>query len=92
MNETIRTRVDRVTLYLSPQPQVIELDLFFAPFLRPKIGLKFIDHVVGNQPDDEMESVASWYEKNLLFHRFWSVDDTQVRKLSINQSVNNSIR
>lgn len=44
----------------------------------PIVGLKFIDHVVGNQPDDEMESVASWYEKNLMFHRFWSVDDTQI--------------
>lgn len=44
----------------------------------PIVGLKFIDHVVGNQPDEEMESVASWYEKNLMFHRFWSVDDTQI--------------
>jgi len=41
-------------------------------------GLKFIDHVVGNQPDLMMEDVAKWYEKNLLFHRFWSVDDSQV--------------
>lgn len=42
------------------------------------MGLNFIDHVVGNQPDDEMESTAKWYEKTLLFHRFWSVDDTQL--------------
>jgi len=34
-----------------------------------------IDHCVGNQPDGEMEPVASWYEKMLDFHRFWSVDD-----------------
>lgn len=37
-----------------------------------------IDHVVGNQPDLEMEPVASWYQKVLLFHRFWSVDDSQI--------------
>jgi len=44
----------------------------------PKVGLNFIDHIVGNQPDLEMEDVAKWYEQNLLFHRFWSVDDTQL--------------
>lgn len=37
--------------------------------------LKFIDHCVGNQPDGEMEAAASWYEKMLDFHRFWSIDD-----------------
>lgn len=37
-----------------------------------------IDHVVGNQPDLEMEPVAQWYEKMLDFHRFWSVDDTMM--------------
>uniref|UniRef100_A0A915DAC3 4-hydroxyphenylpyruvate dioxygenase n=1 Tax=Ditylenchus dipsaci TaxID=166011 RepID=A0A915DAC3_9BILA len=42
----------------------------------PNVGLNFIDHCVGNQPDLEMESVAQWYEKVLLFHRFWSVDDS----------------
>ncbi|CAH1800461.1 unnamed protein product, partial [Owenia fusiformis] len=44
----------------------------------PKVGLNFIDHLVGNQPLEEMEPAASWYEKNLMFHRFWSVDDTQI--------------
>lgn len=42
------------------------------------MNLNFIDHVVGNQPDHEMEGVAKWYEKILQFHRFWSVDDSQV--------------
>lgn len=37
-----------------------------------------IDHVVGNQPDLEMEPTAEWYEKMLDFHRFWSVDDTMM--------------
>jgi 4-hydroxyphenylpyruvate dioxygenase len=44
----------------------------------PIIGLDFIDHIVGNQPDLEMTNVAEWYEKNLMFHRFWSVDDSQI--------------
>uniref|UniRef100_A0A1L8E2X1 4-hydroxyphenylpyruvate dioxygenase n=1 Tax=Nyssomyia neivai TaxID=330878 RepID=A0A1L8E2X1_9DIPT len=44
----------------------------------PRVGLNFIDHTVGNQPDLQMESVAAWYEKTLMFHRFWSVDDSQI--------------
>lgn len=46
--------------------------------LLPDTKLNFIDHCVGNQPDLEMEPVASWYEKMLMFHRFWSVDDKQI--------------
>nr|CAD7441782.1 unnamed protein product [Timema bartmani] len=44
----------------------------------PPCKLDFVDHVVGNQPDLGMESAAQWYERNLMFHRFWSVDDTQL--------------
>lgn len=44
----------------------------------PKINLNFVDHCVGNQPDREMESVAEWYIRCLMFHRFWSVDDSQI--------------
>lgn len=44
----------------------------------PPGGLQFIDHVVGNQPDLQMTPVAESYEKNLMFHRFWSVDDSQI--------------
>lgn len=43
--------------------------------LLPAPEMLFIDHCVGNQADGEMEPVASWYEKMLDFHRFWSVDD-----------------
>jgi len=42
------------------------------------VGLDFIDHIVGNQPDLEMEGVTKWYESSLMFHRFWSVDDKQI--------------
>lgn len=44
----------------------------------PPAGLNFIDHVVGNQPDDEMVPISDWYQKCLLFHRFWSIDDKQI--------------
>jgi 4-hydroxyphenylpyruvate dioxygenase len=44
----------------------------------PPIGLNFIDHVVGNMADGEMEPSVSFYEKILQFHRFWSVDDKQI--------------
>uniref|UniRef100_A0A8C4GVL6 4-hydroxyphenylpyruvate dioxygenase n=1 Tax=Dicentrarchus labrax TaxID=13489 RepID=A0A8C4GVL6_DICLA len=52
---------------------------FFSSFLcSPPVGLNFIDHVVGNQPDDEMVPVSDWYQKCLMFHRFWSIDDKQI--------------
>lgn len=35
-----------------------------------------VDHVVGNQPDLDMEPTVEWYEKMLDFHRFWSADDS----------------
>lgn len=44
----------------------------------PDTGILYIDHIVGNQPDLQMENAVQWYEKNLMFHRFWSVDDKQV--------------
>lgn len=34
------------------------------------MDISFIDHVVGNQPDGEMETAASWYERCLQFHRY----------------------
>ena len=46
--------------------------------LLPPIGLDFIDHIVGNQPDNEMTPACEWYEQKLDFERFWSVDDTQI--------------
>ena len=42
------------------------------------VGLNFIDHFVGNQPEGEMEKVAKWYENVLRFHRFWTVDDKDI--------------
>uniref|UniRef100_A0AAQ6ACW5 4-hydroxyphenylpyruvate dioxygenase n=1 Tax=Amphiprion ocellaris TaxID=80972 RepID=A0AAQ6ACW5_AMPOC len=53
--------------------------VFFPRFLcSPPGGLNFIDHIVGNQPDDQMVPISAWYEKCLMFHRFWSIDDKQI--------------
>uniref|UniRef100_A0A8C6LZS4 4-hydroxyphenylpyruvate dioxygenase n=1 Tax=Nothobranchius furzeri TaxID=105023 RepID=A0A8C6LZS4_NOTFU len=54
--------------------------LFRDPLLAklPPAGLNFIDHIVGNQPDDQMVPISDWYQKCLLFHRFWSIDDKQI--------------
>jgi len=46
--------------------------------ITPNPGLNFIDHVVGNQPNDQMVPAVEWYERVLDFHRFWSVDDKMI--------------
>ncbi|KAG2459157.1 HPPD dioxygenase, partial [Polypterus senegalus] len=54
--------------------------LFTDPLVAklPQGNLNFIDHIVGNQPDDDMVPVSDWYQNCLLFHRFWSIDDKQI--------------
>jgi 4-hydroxyphenylpyruvate dioxygenase len=42
------------------------------------VGLTHIDHFVGNQPENQMQIIAQWYEDVLGFHRFWSADDKDV--------------
>jgi 4-hydroxyphenylpyruvate dioxygenase len=44
----------------------------------PRVPLARIDHCVGNQSWDEMDSACKFYEQCLSFHRFWSVDDSQI--------------
>ncbi|KAF9920579.1 hypothetical protein FBU30_009569 [Linnemannia zychae] len=44
----------------------------------PVVGLNYMDHCVGNQPDGEMLKACEMYEQQLGFHRFWSVDDSQI--------------
>lgn len=41
----------------------------------PPVKFEKVDHIVGNQPDLQMEKAVEFYEKCLGFHRFWSVDD-----------------
>jgi len=42
------------------------------------IGLVHIDHIVGNQPDGEMQTICDFYEKVFGWHRFWTVDDKDI--------------
>jgi 4-hydroxyphenylpyruvate dioxygenase len=44
----------------------------------PVVGLEVMDHCVGNQPDLQMTTACDMYEQQLQFHRFWSVDDSQL--------------
>lgn len=41
----------------------------------PPVKFEKVDHIVGNQPNLEMESAVKFYEQCMDFHRFWSVDD-----------------
>lgn len=47
--------------YINNMKYLIIIFLLF----RPKVGLNFVDHVVGNQPDKQMELVAKWYTNKL---------------------------
>lgn len=42
------------------------------------VGLNFVDHFVGNQPEEQMQKIAQWYEDKLGFHRFWTADDKDI--------------
>ncbi|KAL2160027.1 hypothetical protein VTH06DRAFT_1682 [Thermothelomyces fergusii] len=44
----------------------------------PEVPLARIDHCVGNQDWNQMVSACAFYEQCLSFHRFWSVDDSQI--------------
>lgn len=46
--------------------------------LLPTVNLEAIDHCVGNQDWGKMEEACAYYERCLSFHRFWSVDDSQI--------------
>ena len=41
-------------------------------------GLNFIDHFVGNQPENKMNETADWYQEKLGFKRFWTADDKDI--------------
>ncbi|XP_022521482.2 4-hydroxyphenylpyruvate dioxygenase [Astyanax mexicanus] len=78
--DTTHTLVEYMTPYKGLFLPGYQEPLFKDPLL-PKLPpgcLSFIDHIVGNQPDDEMVPISDWYQKCLMFHRFWSIDDKQI--------------
>ncbi|XP_047665648.1 4-hydroxyphenylpyruvate dioxygenase [Tachysurus fulvidraco] len=78
--DTTHTLVEYLTPYKGLFLPGYQEPLFRDPLLSklPPACLSFIDHIVGNQPDDEMVPVSDWYQKCLMFHRFWSIDDKQI--------------
>ncbi|PKY02645.1 putative 4-hydroxyphenylpyruvate dioxygenase [Aspergillus campestris IBT 28561] len=46
--------------------------------LLPKIDFYEIDHCVGNQPWNGIDPVVRYYEECLDFHRYWTVDDSNM--------------
>ncbi|EOO00034.1 putative 4-hydroxyphenylpyruvate dioxygenase protein [Phaeoacremonium minimum UCRPA7] len=44
----------------------------------PDVNMARIDHCVGNQDWNAMVAACAFYEQCLSFHRFWSVDDSQI--------------
>jgi 4-hydroxyphenylpyruvate dioxygenase len=49
-----------------------------SPLKAQPIGLNFVDHFVGNQPENQMQKTAQWYEDVFGWKRFWTVDDKDV--------------
>lgn len=76
-NDTVHTLVEKKNyngLHL-PGYRAHHMKEAFNKFLEP-IDILYIDHIVCNHPEGDMEPTAQWYEKMLAFHRFWSIDDS----------------
>ncbi|UCF63280.1 MAG: 4-hydroxyphenylpyruvate dioxygenase [bacterium] len=73
--DTIHTFVERQNYKGIFLPQFKE---YQSPLETQSVGLTHIDHFVGNQPENQMQRIAEWYEDVLGFHRFWSADDKDV--------------
>lgn len=59
-------------------PGYREAKLPTATVALPDVKMARIDHCVGNQDWDAMVAACEFYERCLSFHRFWSVDDSQI--------------
>lgn len=76
--DTTHTLIHRVS-YSGPfLPGFREAKKATASVKLPDVGLARIDHCVGNQDWNDMVSACAFYEQCLSFHRFWSVDDSQI--------------
>jgi 4-hydroxyphenylpyruvate dioxygenase len=77
--DTIHTLLDR-SRYAGPFIPGYRREMDNDPLssVLPPVTLDIIDHCVGNQDWNEMESACNYYERVLGFHRFWSVDDRDI--------------
>jgi 4-hydroxyphenylpyruvate dioxygenase len=73
--DTVHTFIQRADYEGPFMPGYVEIE----PIVRQEsVGLRLVDHVVGNQPDNEMEKVAGFYQEVFGFKRLWTVDDEDV--------------
>jgi len=78
--DTTHTLIERSKyngIFLPGFRKLAKLDDPLMDFL-PPINIEAIDHCVGNQDWDQMETACDYYENCLGFHRFWSVDDKDI--------------
>jgi len=72
---TIQTLTDITHTFVEGEKEFQHVDNSINKLL-PPTNLQQIDHVVTNT--SHMEPIVQWYENVLEFHRFWSVDETQI--------------
>lgn len=76
--DTTHTLISRQN-YTGPfLPGYRAVDKKTTSLFAPDVPLARIDHCVGNQSWNEMDSACAFYEQCLSFHRFWSVDDNEI--------------
>jgi len=73
--DTIHSFIDRKHYKGTFLPGFVD---YTSPISTHPVGLNFVDHFVGNQPQDQMAKIAQWYEDKLGFHRFWTADDKDI--------------
>jgi len=73
--ETIHMFVERKNYNGTFLPQFVEWKSDYNP---EPMGLKFIDHMVGNVGWGEMDVWVKWYEDVMGFENFLSFDDSQI--------------
>lgn len=79
--DTTHTLISRDSydgIFLPGYKSISKAKLDPLQFLLPSVTLEAIDHCVGNQDWGAMEAACEYYERCLSFHRFWSVDDSQI--------------
>jgi 4-hydroxyphenylpyruvate dioxygenase len=88
-DENGEARISAIKTFGDTIHTFVERDQYQGPFLpgfqaynfgqdNETAGLVHIDHVVGNQPDGEMQPVCDFYEKVFGWRRFWTVDDNDI--------------
>ena len=73
--ETIHMFVERKNYYGTFMPGFKKWESDYNP---SSIGLKYIDHMVGNVGWGEMDTWVKWYEDVMGFENFLSFDDKQI--------------